>query len=110
MNPVQIIRQATAEGVSLALSPAGTIKAIGKDDALARWLPVLQGRKSEIVQALRERAQPNLTPNDVTMLVRRWLAQIGETDPLTIEQVLDQCRGDAEARAYFLKRAKEIGT
>jgi hypothetical protein len=40
--------------------------------------------------------------------VRAWLAQIGEDDPGSIEEVLAKCRADAEARAYYLRRADEI--
>ena len=39
--------------------------------------------------------------------VRRWLDHIHETDHDTIEMVLEQCRTDPEAKAYFLKRAGE---
>ena len=34
-----------------------------------------------------------------------WLAAIGETDPVTIGEVIDRCRSDVEARAYFIGRA-----
>ena len=34
-----------------------------------------------------------------------WLAAIGETDLVTIGEVIDSCRSDAEARAYFIGRA-----
>jgi hypothetical protein len=39
--------------------------------------------------------------------IRRLLARIGETDPETIAEVIGQCQRDADARAYFLKRAEE---
>ena len=39
--------------------------------------------------------------------MRRWLDRIHETDPDTIEMVLEQCRTDPEAKAYFLKRVRE---
>jgi hypothetical protein len=39
--------------------------------------------------------------------IRAWLAQIAETDPIIIAEVLDRCRRDARARAYFLQRAAE---
>ena len=39
--------------------------------------------------------------------MRRWLDHIHETDPDTIEMVLEQCRTDPEAKAYFLKRVRE---
>jgi hypothetical protein len=52
MNPATIIREAQADGVRLALSPAGTIKVAGGRAALARWLPVIRERKAEIIAAL----------------------------------------------------------
>ena len=51
MTPV-VIREAEADGVSLALSPAGTIKATGDREAVDRWLPVLRAHKPDILAAL----------------------------------------------------------
>ncbi|KIF81877.1 hypothetical protein TSA66_15475 [Noviherbaspirillum autotrophicum] len=39
--------------------------------------------------------------------IRAWLAHIGETDKEVIGAVLEQCRGDAQARSYFLRWADE---
>jgi hypothetical protein len=39
--------------------------------------------------------------------IRAWLAHIAETDLETIAEVLDHCRTDMEARAYFLRRAED---
>jgi len=40
--------------------------------------------------------------------VLAWLAQIGESDKAIVDDVLAQCRHDADARQYFLGRAGEI--
>jgi hypothetical protein len=40
--------------------------------------------------------------------IRAWLAHIEETNPDEIADVLDKCRTNSEARAYFLLRAQEI--
>ena len=53
MTPLAIIRQAQADGVKLALSPVGTIKAIGRGEAVNRWLPVICERKSEVLAELK---------------------------------------------------------
>src|SRR5262245_34235061 len=53
MTPVAIIRQAAAEGVTLVLSPAGTIKAAGNAEAVNRWLPAIHANKPAIVAELR---------------------------------------------------------
>jgi hypothetical protein len=37
--------------------------------------------------------------------VRAWLAQIGETDSATIDEVIEGCRRDKGARGYFIRRA-----
>jgi hypothetical protein len=44
MTPAAIIREAATDGVSLALSPAGTIKATGDQAAVSRWLPVFRAQ------------------------------------------------------------------
>lgn len=40
--------------------------------------------------------------------IRSWLALINETDTGVIAEVLDKCRTDSSARAYFLRRAEEV--
>ena len=39
MTPATIIKQAQADGVILALSSSGTIKAVGSEQAVTRWPP-----------------------------------------------------------------------
>lgn len=53
MTPAAIIQGAQADGVKLALSPAGTIKATGDGAAVNRWLTMIRERKAEIVEALK---------------------------------------------------------
>lgn len=53
MTPATIIREAQADGVRLALSPAGTITAIGDGAAVNRWLAVIRERKAEILAELQ---------------------------------------------------------
>lgn len=53
MTPGAIIQQAQADGVRLALTPAGTLKAIGFESAVNRWLPVLREHKAELLDVLR---------------------------------------------------------
>lgn len=50
--------------------------------------------------------QPDtLLAGDQETEIRSWLAQIGENDQATIDDVLRQCRHDDDARAYYLGRA-----
>ena len=53
MTPAAIINEAMADGVSLTISPAGTIKATGDGAAVNRWLPAIRENKAEIVAALK---------------------------------------------------------
>lgn len=39
--------------------------------------------------------------------IRAWLAHIEETDAATIADVITKCQNNAQARAYFLERARE---
>jgi hypothetical protein len=52
MNPAAIVRRAKAEGVSLALSPVGTIKATGSAEAVKRWVATIRENKPGIVAEL----------------------------------------------------------
>jgi hypothetical protein len=53
-----------------------------------------------------ERTVGHLSPNEETT-IRDWLVATGESDPETIAEVIEKCRGDVEARDYFLGRARE---
>lgn len=53
MNPAEIIEQATADGVILARSPTGTIKATGNQSVVDKWLPTIRNNKTEILCELQ---------------------------------------------------------
>jgi hypothetical protein len=91
----EIIQGATADGVTLALSPIGTVKVRGNPDALSRWLPALREHKPEVIALLSSLAE-----------IARWLDHIEERDPAIREHVLRQCRADTGAREYFLRHAR----
>jgi hypothetical protein len=54
MTPALIIEQITADGVRLALSAGGKIKASGDQGAVNRWLPIIRENKPGIVAALAQ--------------------------------------------------------
>ena len=54
MNAAEIIRAVKAEGVVVALSPSGSIKAVGNESVLNRWRPALKDHKAEIIQLLKK--------------------------------------------------------
>ncbi len=56
MNTSELIEQATTEGVTLALTPAGKLTATGEQSAVDRWLPTIRDNKPSILcELLRER-------------------------------------------------------
>ncbi len=79
MNPAEIIMQAKWDGVNLALSPAGTIKATGDQDAISRWLEIIREHKNGIVASLRGADLPE-PENDARHF--RWLIHFPERDPV----------------------------
>lgn len=101
MTPETIIEKAQADGVSLALSTTGTIKASGDGATVTRWLPIIREQKPAIVKALLE---ANACTGDLAA-IQAWLTFIGESDPTIITDVLKQCQRDADARDYFTGRA-----
>ncbi len=54
MNAVAIIDRARADGVTLALDPAGKLKATGEQAAVARWLPKVREHKPALVSLFSE--------------------------------------------------------
>lgn len=61
MTPVTLINEARADGVSLTLSPSGTIKATGDTAAINRWLSTIRACKADIVEALQTRCESTAT-------------------------------------------------
>jgi hypothetical protein len=78
MTPATIIREAQADGVRLALSPAGTIKATGDDAAVNRWLAVIRERKLDIIEALKVGA------GDTVNASRWWRLHYADREPVAV--------------------------
>lgn len=53
MSAATLIRDARADGVLLALTPMGTLKATGSDAAVRRWTPTLRPHRQVLLDALR---------------------------------------------------------
>ena len=62
MTPEAIIEGVEQDGVRLALSPTGTIKARGDETAVSRWLPIIRAQKPGIVAALRSAEHTTIEP------------------------------------------------
>lgn len=83
MNPESIITQAMADGVTLALSATGSIKATGSRAAVNRWLAAIREHKAGIVEVLKAEA------GDIAAASRAWLIHTIEGDPLQVVCVPD---------------------
>lgn len=99
MSPRELIAGAAADGVTLSLSPQGTIKAAGDAAAVERWAPAIRAHKMELIAALAD-------SDKAWMELRRWLSTIGEDDQSIINAVRSQCEKDPGAKAYFLEQAR----
>ena len=102
MTPQTILKQSAADGVLIKLAENGALKATGKQEHVDKWLPVIREHKPEIIRALSQ----SMT-TDAENLILKWLMRIEETDPAIIDYVLNKCRMDADALAYFVGRARE---
>ncbi|ADW16663.1 hypothetical protein Despr_0483 [Desulfobulbus propionicus DSM 2032] len=52
MNARAIIEAAVTDGLVVNLSPTGSLKAIGEQEAVNRWRPLLKQHKTEIINLL----------------------------------------------------------
>lgn len=77
MTPATIIREARADGVRLALSSAGTIKAIGDSAAVNRWLASLRAHRAGIIEALKAGAGDAVTCS-------LWLMHFADRNPAAV--------------------------
>ena len=75
MTAADILKRATADGVRLTLTPAGTIKAMGAQSAVERWRDTLRDNRDGIILALR---QIDATPS------RWWRLHYADSDPVDL--------------------------
>ena len=59
-----------------------------------------------VLMELADRAASADLERSDLVLIGNWLEQIGECDPVIRGYVLERCRTDPAARAYFLRRAR----
>lgn len=67
MNALAIIEAATAEGLVVNLSPTGSLKATGEQEAVNRWRPLLKQHKAEIINLLIGKAGGVVTATRPTL-------------------------------------------
>lgn len=64
-------------------------------------------RNQSATPSAKERNSDATLTCDEEKTIQAWLAYIDETDLQEIAEVIAQCYADADARAYFLRRAEE---
>lgn len=94
-----------AEGDTICISPVG--KLTEEQRALIRankpaLLRLLSGGKVESANQGNGKASSS-SSGAWEEVLRAWIASLGEDDP---EPVIEQCRRDPEAKAYFLRQAR----
>ena len=94
MTPAAIIKEALADGVNLALSPTGTIKATGEGAAVSRWLPVIREHKAKIMAALQEAANDLLPDPAMEDRRQRVLAILAENPNIRRAVLVDNADAD----------------
>lgn len=94
MNPATIIERARADGVSLNLSPAGTIKATGEGAAVNRWLPVIREHKPGILAALQDAASDTLPDRAAEARRQRVRAMLADRPETRYAVVVDNPETD----------------
>ena len=78
MTPAAIIREAQADGVRLALSLTGTLKATGDGAVVNRWLAMIREHKAEIIDVLK------VGVGDTATASCWWLIHHPDRDPLEV--------------------------
>lgn len=97
MTPETIIRQARVDGVTLILSPTGSIKAIGNGEAVNRWLPIIREHKPGIVAELRAANDGGYDPLPDPAAEARRQRVLAMLRPATRLAVLPDTEADPEA-------------
>lgn len=96
MSPADILARAMSDGLAIWPNGPNSLRVKGPAAVRDRWVPILKEHKAEILHLLS-------TAQEWELIIRRWLAGIGEDQP---DPVLERCRRDPEARSYFLSHAR----
>jgi hypothetical protein len=111
MTPAAIIHNAAAEGVTLALSPAGTIKAAGNTEAVSRWLPAIRENKPGILAELRPFDVTANDPDSDREALEERAAIIAEGEGLDRVRALQEAVWQADRERTwraFIRNARRI--
>jgi hypothetical protein len=92
MTPEAILKGIQKDGITLTLSPSGTIKAAGSAASVNRWQSTIRDHREQIIAVLEEQT------------ILHWLDRIGEINPVEIADVIHKCRVDRRVREDCLNR------
>lgn len=99
MNPAEIINAAEQDGVRLALSAAGTLKASGDEVRIAYWLPVIRDNKAGIVALLSgytDAQEAAIAAND-NLRAFAWAIHYADRDPVIVSFSPEATHGEVLA-------------
>jgi hypothetical protein len=112
MSAVVLIQAASSDGLRLSLTPAGTIKAIGPRNALARWTPTLREHKAELIEELSQAASAFSVPQTPPASHAEDACACGQMAVLTVydsstpEEPARMCRACCDARYQQILRER----
>lgn len=101
MTPAAIIEQVKADGVRLALSAGGKIKASGDQGAVTRWLPIIREHKPGIVAVLQSAEEITIEPAAANARPIFWERGTGEIVGPAVPEFLAKV-GMGETASYWV--------
>ena len=107
MTPATLIAQAAADGISLAISETGNIKAVGGGDAVQRWAPVLRQHKASILEVLRGTETPH-KPSSFDLDQYEERAAIMEYDGGLARDVAERLAAEAQGFSVAELRNRRV--
>lgn len=90
MSAEVLLQQAAGDGVTVDLTPAGTLKVRGPDQAVSQWVPKIRAHRPEIVTKLRQVTE-----------ARRRLDRVAEQLGADLADLLDWYQDDMQDIVSF---------
>jgi hypothetical protein len=104
MDTGRFLKLAESKGVTFTVK-AGKFYAHAESPGAKEWVrkaaEEIEKRKDAIILYLYALTE------DEDAAIRVWLSRIEESDPVVIDEVLDKCRTEPDAKDYFLGQASE---
>lgn len=105
MTPAAIISQARSEGVTLAPTEEGSIRAVGAPETVARWLPVIRDHKADILETLLAANAPDTALAErIRAMAMRW-----QYTPEELVATLEAARNDPEGWRFVVEHDERNG-